>query len=96
MTQKLRTVSDLPFGLHPKAVLAFLFPLISTLAVAVAVWVAGGDLDLGPVRLAAAALIEGGLALLGAYVGRQAPAAPLVPVREHELRDLHDEQGGAL
>lgn len=63
--QELKTL-----GISPKAVLAFLFPLVVALGVAVANWIVTGSFDADSVRAALAGLVTSGLALLGAYVGK--------------------------
>lgn len=84
-----RTVTTLPFNLSGKALLAFLFPLISALAVALASWAVSGDLSLTEIRAAAGGLVLSGLSLLGAYVGK--PGQVIQP--ELERADLHDAEG---
>jgi hypothetical protein len=57
-------------GLSPKAVLAFLFPLLSAAAAAVASWIATGNFSDSEIRTALSGLVLSGLALVGAYVGK--------------------------
>jgi hypothetical protein len=58
-------------GIAPKAVLAFVYPVIAALLTAVANWiVSGGGLDLTEVRIAAGGVVLGAIAALGAYVGK--------------------------
>jgi len=65
-------VSELrTLGLSPKAVLAFFYPLIASIGIAVGAWVHdGGTLDWSQVRIAAAGLVLSAVAALGAYVGK--------------------------
>ncbi len=62
-------------GLSPKALLAFLFPLIAAVAGAVSSWVVTGTFDDAEIRTAVGGLVTSGLALLGAYVGQPGPVA---------------------
>jgi hypothetical protein len=83
------TTSTLPFNLSWKAILAFLFPLISALGVALASWLVSGDLGLTEIRAAAGGLVLSALSLLGAYLGKPAP----VVHEADEQADLHDALG---
>jgi hypothetical protein len=56
-------------GLSPKAVLAFLFPLVSTVCATVAVWVNSGTFNAAELRTALAGTITSAAAALGAYLG---------------------------
>lgn len=58
-------------GVSPKAVLAFFYPLIASIGIAVGAWIHdGGTLDWAQVRIAAAGLVLSAIAALGAYVGK--------------------------
>jgi hypothetical protein len=57
-------------GLSPKAVLAFLYPLIAAAAGSVVSWISTGTFNAQEIKIAAGGLILSGLALLGAYVGK--------------------------
>lgn len=72
------TQTSLPFNASPKAVLAFLFPLIAAIGVSVANWIATGEFDANSVRLAAGGAVTACLAALGAYVGRPGDVVPNV------------------
>lgn len=85
----MKSASPLPFGLTPKAILAFLFPLITALAGAVVLWASGGDFDVTPIKVAAGGVITSGLALLGAWIGKPSP----VVIKGNEEADLHDAVG---
>jgi hypothetical protein len=63
-------------GLSPKAVLAFCYPLIATVAASVGSWIVTGNLSTSEIRVALAGLAASGLALLGAYVGRPGNVVP--------------------
>jgi hypothetical protein len=64
-------------GLSPKAVLAFLYPLLGAIVVAVATWITdGGTLDWSQIRIAAGGLLLSGLALIGAYIGQPGNVVP--------------------
>jgi uncharacterized membrane protein YhiD involved in acid resistance len=76
-------------GMSPKAVLAFLFPFIASLAAAATDWIVSGQLEVTTVRTAVAGLVASGLAFLGAYIGQ--PGA--VATTAAEIRDLHDADG---
>lgn len=56
-------------GLSPKAVLAFLFPLIAAVGTAAVSWIASGAFSTTDIKTAAGGLVLSGLALLGAYLG---------------------------
>ncbi|MCA1571653.1 MAG: hypothetical protein LC798_15330 [Chloroflexi bacterium] len=60
----LRTV-----GISPKAVLAFLYPFVATVAGTIGSWVVTGDFNDAEVRTAVGGLIASAVAYLGAYVG---------------------------
>jgi hypothetical protein len=66
-------------GISPKAILAFLFPLVAALATALASWIATGNLSTIEIKTAAGGLIASGLALLGAYVGKPGRVVPIRP-----------------
>lgn len=57
-------------GLSPKAVLAFLFPLIGAAVGAACDWIVSGQFDVTTIRTALAGLGASGLAALGAYLGK--------------------------
>ncbi len=57
-------------GLSPKAVLAFLFPVVSALLAAAGSWVVTGDFNDAEIRSAVGGLAAGATAMLGAYIGR--------------------------
>jgi hypothetical protein len=57
-------------GLSPKAVLAFLFPAIATVAGVLIASIATGALDAGELRMALAGLASSALAALGAWIGQ--------------------------
>lgn len=57
-------------GLSPKAVLAFLFPLIAAVGGSLVSWIATGDFNDAEIRAALGGLVTSGLALLGAYIGQ--------------------------
>jgi hypothetical protein len=57
-------------AISPKAVLAFLYPLIATVIATIADWGISGQFDVTAIRIAAAGLGASLVALLGAYVGR--------------------------
>jgi hypothetical protein len=84
-----RTITTLPLNLSWKAILAFLFPLLSAVAVAVASWIVSGELNANEIRAALGGLILSGLALLGAYVGK--PGQVVQP--DLERADIHDADG---
>lgn len=54
----------------PKAILAFVFPLVSAVAASLIVWITDGSWDWTNTRLALAGLVAGGIASLGAYLGK--------------------------
>lgn len=62
-------------GLSPKAVLAFLFPLIAAAGATVASWIVSGQFDLTEIRTAAGGVVLAGVALVGAWVGRPGEVA---------------------
>lgn len=70
--QQLKTVD-----VSPKAVLAFLYPFIATLAASAGSWIVSGDFNTAEIRVALSGLIASGLALLGAYVGRPGNVQPV-------------------
>lgn len=55
-------------GLSPKAVLAFLLPLIAAFGGTVSTWITSGTFNAAEIKTAVAGLIASGLALLGAYL----------------------------
>ena len=57
-------------GISPKAVLAFCFPFVTTVAGVTSSWVVTGNFNGTELRLGVAGLIASSLAALGAYVGR--------------------------
>lgn len=59
-------------NLHPKAVLAFFYPFISTVVGVGIEWLSTGAFDKTEVITGVAGLAASGLALLGAYVGKPA------------------------
>jgi hypothetical protein len=56
--------------ISPKAVLAFLYPFIATVAAVVVTWIVEGTFDENALRVGVAGLIASGLALIGAYLGK--------------------------
>lgn len=62
-------------GLSPKAILAFLFPFLSALAVSVISWIATGDFSDNEIRTALGGLVASALAAVGAYVGKPGDVA---------------------
>ena len=86
----MKSASSLPFGLTPKAILAFLFPLITAVVTSLVAWIVGGDVfDIEPIKIAAGGLVTSGLALLGAWIGKPSP----VVVEGNEESDIHDAVG---
>src|SRR4051794_58970 len=67
-------------GFSPKAVLAFLFPLIAAIVAAAVDWIMSGQFDTTTIRTAAAGLGASALALLGAWLG--APGSVIVETGE--------------
>lgn len=59
--------------LHPKAVLAFFFPFISTIVGVGIEWLSTGNFSRTEVVTGIAGLATSGLALLGAYIGKPTP-----------------------
>ena len=57
-------------GISPKAVLAFLYPTIATIAATIGSWIVTGDFNESEIRTAAAGLLASAVAYIGAYVGR--------------------------
>lgn len=57
-------------GISPKAVLAFLFPLLSAVVAAGVSWLNSGEFNASEIILAVGGLAYSALALLGAYVGK--------------------------
>jgi hypothetical protein len=95
----MKTVSHLPFNLSPKALMAFLFPFLSTLVGVGVTWIVTGAFDGQEVREGAAGLLASGLALAGAYVAPPAQTAPAgtvaVPDGKPEARDAASRVLGA-
>lgn len=56
-------------GISPKAVLAFIWPTIVTVAGVIASWIVSGNLDTGELRGAAAGLLLAAVAAGGAALG---------------------------
>jgi hypothetical protein len=56
--------------ISPKAVLAFAYPLIATIAATVASWIVSGDFNTAEIQLSVAGLITSASAALGAAVGK--------------------------
>ncbi len=81
-------------GLSPKALLAFLFPLIAAAGGALASWVTTGDFNDAEIRTAVGGLVTSGLALLGAYIGQPGPTAERFEVASDDL--LSDEAKAQL
>ena len=87
-------------GLSPKAVLAFLYPTIATVAYTTGSWIATGDFNASEVRVALAGLVAAAVAALGAYVAEPGNVRPEGADHigdtiddgdpAHEERDLHD------
>lgn len=74
-------------GISPKAVLAFLFPLISATAVAVGNWISVGSFDTDSVKAVLAGLVLSGVSALGAWLGKPGtvvPAGVAVPALQAE------------
>lgn len=70
-TRSRRTIIDgLTEGISPKAVLAFLFPLIAAVGASAASWVISGDLNVTELRVAAGGFLLSSLSALGAWLGR--------------------------
>lgn len=85
-----KTVSALPFNIAPKAVLAFVYPVIAATATAVVAWVVGGEVfDVQPIKVALGGVILGGVSALGAYIGK----AGVVVYPSRESADIHDVDG---
>lgn len=61
----------IPKRISEKAILAFLFPFLSTCAAVLSDFVVSGTIDTNALRVGVAGLIASGMALLGAYVGRR-------------------------
>lgn len=61
----LRTV-----GLSPKAVLAFLYPFLSSLGALAIAYIVTGDFDAFAARMALGGLVASALAALGAWLGK--------------------------
>lgn len=57
-------------GLSPKAVLAFLYPLIATAVGVLGSWIVTGEFNDTELRTALAGTGASAVALLGAYLGR--------------------------
>jgi hypothetical protein len=57
-------------GVSPKAVLAFLYPTIATLAAVLGSWIVTGQWNEAETRTAIAGLVASAVAALGAAVGR--------------------------
>jgi hypothetical protein len=77
-------------GLSPKAVLAFLFPVIAATATSLVAWIAGGEVfDVEPIKVALGGLVASGLAALGAFAGKPG----IVVAKAREEGDLHDAPG---
>ncbi len=56
-------------GLSPKAVLAFVFPLIVTIATTLSSWIATGDFSDTELRTALSGFLLSSVSALGAYLG---------------------------
>ncbi len=72
-------------GLSPKALLAFLLPLLAAVGGALSSWIVTGDFNNAEIRTAAGGLVSSGLALLGAYVGQPGPVASHNEVASDDL-----------
>jgi hypothetical protein len=84
-------------GISPKAVLAFLFPLVAAIGAAAANWIATGAFDAGEVRAAAAAVVSAAIAGLGAYLGHPGdvvPAAQVGPPSDQLLAHALEQESG--
>lgn len=57
-------------GLSPKAVLAFLFPTVASVAGVLSTYVGTGHVDTATLRLAGVGLIASAVAALGAAIGQ--------------------------
>jgi hypothetical protein len=57
-------------GISPKAILAFLFPLVASVVAALVNWTVTGHFDTDSVRLTLGGLGTSALAALGAYLGK--------------------------
>lgn len=58
------------YGVSPKAVLAFLYPVIAAALTAIGSWVVSGDFNANEIRVAVGGLSLSAVAYLGAYVGK--------------------------
>lgn len=81
-------------GISPKAILAFAFPFLATVATVAATWIAGGEFDVEQIRIAAGGLILSAIALLGAYVGK--PGDVVATVGQGSDDALSDESRSRL
>lgn len=76
-------------GISPKAVLAFVFPLVAAVVGSLSSWAIGGfgAFDTTSVVIAATGLGASGVALLGAYVGKPGNVTPITPAPAQDVAD---------
>jgi hypothetical protein len=89
----LRTVTSLPFNINGKAILAFLFPSIATVAGVLISWAVTGELSEGELRIAIGGVLSAIVAGYGAWLGDPGLVVPRVPDPALEVHDLHEGLG---
>jgi energy-converting hydrogenase Eha subunit A len=85
----MKTVSNLPFNVSARAILAFLFPFIGTVVAAGIDWINTNQFDVTTIRTAAAGLVASLLALVGAYVAKAPTVVSTASLQADPADTLH-------
>lgn len=80
ITRAVRTIR-----ISPKAILAFVFPLVTAAAGSAVAWIVeGASFDGAPLKIAGAGVIASGVSALGAWLGK--PGDVVVPLPKDRSR----------